>query len=206
LGDRAAPRRKHKFQCQVRGGDSLGASRAEPQRCRIDRQNGWIFLREGDVYIAIRPLKDYTIDADYSQAGEEFNVVRSAFAQTGFVFDIATKQEFATFEAFQSAVNQNTPAVDWERLSVTYKSVQGDTLTATWNPPKYDVPKGEPVLVRPDITVNGAEIPIDSDFTNGRAVLKSPSVELVDRVLRLRTPAGQLEVDWRGKVPKFSNQ
>jgi hypothetical protein len=55
------------------------------------------------------------------------------------------------------------------------------------------------------ITVNGAEIPIDSDFINGRAVMKSPSVKLIDRVLQLRTPEGQLEVDWRGKVPTFSN-
>ncbi len=175
--------------------------------------NGWIFLREGDVYIAIRPLKDYTIDADYSPAGGNFNVIRSAFAKTGFVFDIATKEEFATFKEFQTAVSQNPPVVDWNKLSVTYKSLNGDTLTATWNPPKYDVPKAEGndpkaerVLVRPDITVNGAVVPIDTDFTNGKAVMKSPSVELVDRVLRLRTPAGQLEVDWRGKAPEFSKQ
>lgn len=177
--------------------------------------NGWIFLREGDVYIAIRPLKAYTIDADYSQAIddavhsralEEFNVVRSAFAQTGFVFDIATRGEFATFEAFQTAVSRNRLDVDWDQLSVTYTNVKGDTLTATWNPPKYDVPEGERVLVRADITVNGAVVPIDSDFTNAKAVMKSPSVELINRVLRLRTPAGRLEVDWRGKVPKFNNQ
>jgi hypothetical protein len=160
---------------------------------------GWIFLREGGVYIAIRPLKAYTIDANYSQAGA-FNVVRSAFA---LVFDIATNEEFATFAAFQSAVAKNPPAVDWDRLSVTYKSVRGDALTATWNPPKYDVPKGERVLVRPNITVNGAVVPIDTDFIHGRAVMKSPSVDLVDRVLRLRTPAGRLEVDWRGKAPAF---
>jgi hypothetical protein len=36
--------------------------------------------------------------------------------------------------------------------------------------------------------------------------MKSPSVELIDRVLRLRTSAGRLEVDWRGKVPTFRNQ
>ena len=168
--------------------------------------DGWIFLREGDVYIAIRSLKDYTIDTNYVPAGDEFDVVRSAFARTGFIFDIATKEEFATFEAFQIAVNQNPPIVDWERLSVTYENVKGDTLTATWNPPKYDVPEGERVPVRPDIKVNGGVVPIDSDFLNGKAVMKSPSVELVDRVLRLKTPAGQLEVDWRGKVPVFSNQ
>jgi hypothetical protein len=168
--------------------------------------SGWIFLREGNVYIAIRPLKVYTIDGNYTQAGEEFDVVRSAFAKTGFIFDIATKHEFATFEAFQEAVAENPPVIDWDRLSVTYKSVRGDTLTAKWNPPKYDVPKGERVLVRPDITINGAVVPIDNDFIEGKAVMKSPSVELVDRVLRLRTPAGRLEVDWRAKMPTFSKQ
>ena len=96
--------------------------------------------------------------------------------------------------------------MDWAQLSVTYTSVKGDTLTATSNPPKYDVPKGERVLVRPNIIVNGAAVLIDSDSLKGRAVMKSPSVELVGRVLRLKTPAGQLEVDWRGKVPNFSNQ
>jgi hypothetical protein len=147
----------------------------------------------------------YTIDTNYTPSGA-FDAVRSAFAQTGFVLEIATKQEFATFEAFPTAVAKNPPVVDWERLSVTYKSVRGDTLASTWNPPKYDVPKGDRVRVRPNITVNGSAIPIDSDFIYGRAVMKSPSVELIHRVLRLRTPAGRLEMDWRGKVPKFSNQ
>jgi hypothetical protein len=172
-------------------------------------ENGWIFLREGDVYIAIRPLKAYTIGDDYKPGhaavatAEDFKVVRSAFAQTGFVFDIATKEEFATFEAFQTAVNQNPLVVDWDNLSVAYTSVGSDAITATWNPPDYQATTTR-VLVRPDITVNGAVVPIDSDFLNAKAVMKSPSVSLVDRVLWLRTPAGDLEIDWRGEVPKFS--
>ncbi|MEX2374557.1 MAG: hypothetical protein WD942_03100, partial [Dehalococcoidia bacterium] len=174
-------------------------SKSIDQRTEAD---GWIFLREGDVYIAIRPLKDYTIDTDYKPAGEGFNVVRSAFANTGFVFDIATKKKFATFEAFQKAVSQNPPVVDWDELSVRYTNVKGDTLTATWNPPNYDVPEGERVLVRPDITINGDEVPIDTSYP----VLKTPSVKVADGVLQLRTPAGQLEVDWQGKVPTISNQ
>jgi hypothetical protein len=161
--------------------------------------NGWIFLREGDLYIAIRPLKPYTIDSNYKQA-REFDVVRSAFAQTGFVFDIATKEAFATFEAFQAAVSQNPPDVNWEQLSVTYKNVEGDILKAAWNPPNYGAPQGTRVLVRPEITVNHVVIPIDATYP----VLSSPSLELVDRTLRLLTPAGHLEVDWRGKSPKFS--
>ena len=174
-------------------------------------ENGWIFLREGDVYIAIRPLKAYTIGDDYKPGkaavatAEDYKVVRSAFAQTGFVFDIATKEEFATFEAFQTAVNQNPLQVDWDNLSVAYTSVGGDAITATWNPPDYQATTTR-VLVRPDITVNGAVVPVDRDFINAKAVMKSPSVSLVDRMLRLKTPSGRLEVDWRGEVPKFSNQ
>lgn len=163
--------------------------------------NGWIFLREGDVYIAIHPLKDYTIDTEYKPAGEGFNVVRSASAQTGFVFDIATTEEFATFEAFQKAVSQNPLDVDWDQLSVTYTNVKGDTLTAKWNPPKYDAPEDERVLVRPDITVNGDEVPTDTTYP----VLKSSSVEVADGVMQLRTPGGQLEVDWSGELPRIEH-
>jgi len=174
--------------------------------------DGWIFLRKGDVYIAIRPLNAYTIDADYAPAGP-FDVVVSPGAKNAVVFDIATKEEFATFEGFQVAVLENLPVVDWDELSVAYASVKGDTLKATWNPPTYDVPEArendpgaERVVVRPDIEVNGEVVPIDRDFIEGRAVMKSPSVELVERVLRLKTPTGGLVVDWRGDVPKFSNQ
>jgi len=99
----------------------------------------WIFLREGGVYIAIRPLKAYTIDTNFPNV-EEFDVVVSAFAKTGFVFDVSTNQEFATFEAFQKAIHQNPITVDWEALSVTYTSLAGDKITATWNPPNYSGP------------------------------------------------------------------
>jgi hypothetical protein len=174
-------------------------------------ENGWIFLREGDVYIAIRPLKGYTIGDDYKPGkkavatAKDFKVIRSAFAQTGFIFDIATKKEFATFEAFQTAVNQNPFVVNWDQLSVAYTSVGGDAITATWNPPDYQATKTR-VLVRPDITVNGAAVEIDSDFINGVASMKSQSITIANGVLWLQTPAGQLEVDWRGEVPTIRKQ
>jgi len=169
--------------------------------------------------MAIRPLKPYTIDTNYASlmtkkgnyedhfidAVKEFDVVRSAFPQTGFVFDIATKEEFATFEAFQAAVSKNLLKVDWDKLSVTYTNLKGNTLTSTWNTPNYDVPKGMQVLIRPTISVDGKVIPVDEDFIKGKAVMKSPSVELVNRVLRIQTPEGKLVVDWRGEMPVFSN-
>jgi hypothetical protein len=154
--------------------------------------NGWICLREGDVYIGIRPLKDYTIDTDYEPAGP-FDVIRSDSAQGGFIFDIATKETMGSFETFQTALSKNTPVVDWEQLSVSYTNLRGETLESTWNPPHYDAPKGERVLVRPTIKVNGTIVPIDNDFLNGTAVIKSPPVELIDGVLRLSTPASEIQ-------------
>jgi len=192
--------------------------------------SGWIFLREGDVYIAIRPLKAYTIDPNYStlmskpgnhldynvNAVANYNVVRSAFAQTGFVLDVGVKGEFASFAAFQTAVTKNQVVVNWTNFSVTYKNVKGNTLVSTWKAPSPDYKDfaasygqtpnlNAHVWIRPNFSVNGTPVAIDSDFTGAKAVIKSPSVELVNRVLRIQTPAGKLVVDWRGEMPVFSN-
>jgi hypothetical protein len=184
--------------------------------------NGWIFLREQDVYVAIRPLKAYAIDGDYHaqmtkyasgtsdaymnyfvDAVAQFDVIRSASPQTGFVFDVATKDDFATFDEFQAAVSSKQVTVDWNSLSVTYTSLKGDTLTSTWNTPNYNVPNGTRVWVRPIFSVNGTTIANDNDFITGKAVIKSPPVELVNRVLRLKTPGGNLMVDWTAQDPTF---
>lgn len=204
-------------------------------------ENGWVFLREGSVYIAIRPLKAYTIDANYAPATADFNTIRSAFARTGFVYDVATEAEYASFEAFRAAAIQNPPTVDWDGLSVTYTSLAGDTITATWNPPNYSGPPqtkwvwmgrssiddlearvgwrserpgggeewswdavnkqwigppGDPwhpgsrVRVRPNITVNGIVVPVDTTYPP----FKSPSANIADGVLSLQTPGGSLEI------------
>ncbi len=158
---------------------------------------GWVFLREGDVYIAIRPLKDYTIDTADKRTGQ-FDLLRSAHAQTGFVFDIATKEEEASFEAFRGAIAQRPLTVNWDRLSVTYTSFKNDVITSTWHQPDYSKRPPEFVLVRPDITVNADVVPLDTTWP----VLVSPPVNLIDRVLTVQTPAGKLTVDWREEAPQ----
>jgi hypothetical protein len=57
-------------------------------------------------------------------------------------------------------------------------------------------------LVKADETriANGTVVPIDTTYL----VLKSPPVNVADGVMRLATPAGRLEVDWRGKAPSVS--
>ncbi len=190
--------------------------------------SGWIFLRHGDVYIAIRPLKDYAIVTNYStlmtKTGNQsldtyvdvalyYNVVRSAFAQTGFVIDVATKEEFASFAAFQSAVSAKTVSVDWTNFSVSYTNLRGDNLTARWNAPVpdyKDVPDSHEgnvnaqVWIRPNFTINSTAVAIDSDFTDAKAVIKSSSIELVNRALQINTAGDPFSVNWSGTDPIFS--
>jgi len=236
----------------------------------VMEENGWVFLREGSVYIAIRPLKPYTIETNpegvaavgrdksiLGPVGENFNAIRSAFAQTGFVYDVATEAEFASFAVFRTAAIKNPPSVDWNTLSVTYTSLAGDKITATWNPPDYSGPPqtkwvwmddpsiadleprlvwqndrpgggeqwswddvnkqwigppgdiwypGSRVLVRPNITVNGAELPPPREYTPTQRPrqdpadfdyyipMQSPSANIADGVLSLQTPGGNLTV------------
>jgi hypothetical protein len=112
----------------------------------VVEEAGWVFLREGGVYIAIRPLRKYTIEnnpigtAVGGEVATNFNAIRTTSAQTGFVYDVATGAEFASFAAFREKAIQNPPSVDWDKLSVTYTSLAGDTITARWNPPNYSGP------------------------------------------------------------------
>lgn len=167
---------------------------------------GWIFLREGDVYIAIHPVNGYSIERNAfmpvfegDDVGDNFDKVVSPGAKNAVIFDIATREEFATFEAFQAAVLQSPLSVDMENITVTYTNVKGDTITAEYTPIDYTNPGGgfsSRYLARPTIEVNGSMVPMDTDFTDGSAVIKSPHLSLEGKVLKVQTPAGQLELDW----------
>jgi hypothetical protein len=191
--------------------------------------NGWIFLREGDVYIAIRPLKDYTIVTNYNSlmtkgsdatnnnfidVAASFNVIRSAFGQTGFVIDVAVKGDFVSFADFQTAVSAKTVNVNWTNFTVNYTSLKGNVLAASWQKPSPDYPNvplsygnnvNAQVWVRPNFTIDGASVGPDSDFTGGNAVIKSSVISLVNRKLTINIPGGESSVDWSGANPVFIN-
>ena len=166
----------------------------------VVQTGGWIFLREDQTYIAIRPWNPYTIDA-----GEfaDLNVVRSAGATNAIISDIATVDQFSSFAQFRSAVlsaplsvNLNTPTP-----SVSYRNVKGDTITAQWKQVDYKTVEISPW---PTATVNGVVQAPDQDFLQGRAVIKSDPVTLANRVLSVNLPTGKLEVNWQGKMPVFN--
>ncbi len=162
--------------------------------------NGWIFLREHDTYIAIRPINAYTID---DREFPDFYVVRSAGAVNAIISDIATLDQFSTFDQFRNAVLAAPLAVNLNTSTptVSYRNVRGDTITAEWNQPNYNAPE---FSSWPTAIVNGVLQAPDPDFIAGRAVIKSDPLTLARRVLSVNVPAGRLEIDWRNPLPVFS--
>jgi hypothetical protein len=101
--------------------------------------DGWIFLREHETYIAIRPFNAYTFD---DREFPDFYVIRSSGAVNAIISDIATTEQFETFAQFRSAVLAAPLAVNLSTTTptVSYRNVRGDTITAQWNQPNYKDP------------------------------------------------------------------
>ncbi len=159
--------------------------------------SGWIFLRENRVYIAIRPCNGYPsiITTEFS----DLNVVKTSGSRNAVIMDVATADEFSSFTAFRNAVLSAPLTYNSATPSVTYRNVRGDTIVATWG--AIDTSRVE-VACFPTATVNNVSQAMrDPDFIAARAVIKSTPVSLVNRVLTVNVPSGQLRVDWRQSLP-----
>jgi hypothetical protein len=152
--------------------------------------NGWHFLREGSTYVAVRAW-----GASELISGEfpDMHVLHSSGAQNVVVMDVASTAEFATFAAFRAAVLAAPLSVDLAGPSVTYGSVRGDIITASWG--TFN-PASQIIESFPRLEVNGQPQPARST-----AVIQSGPISLSNRVLKVKTPTGSLSVDWRGSLP-----
>jgi hypothetical protein len=167
----------------------------------VVQTRGWIFLREDQTFIALRPWNPYTIN---TVEFPDLNVVNSPGATNAVISDIATVEQFPKFSDFRSAVlaspltvNLNTPTPN-----VSYRNVRGDTITARWSQQDYTAAQ---ITSWPTLTVNGVVQRPDPDFIEGRAVIKSDPLTLANRVLTVNLPSGSYEVDWRNTMPIFNN-
>jgi hypothetical protein len=162
------------------------------------------FFREGDVYVAIRVLKpghtQYELKDVFSN--ELFHVVKSREARTGFVFEVGTAQEHASFGAFQQAVRKNPLVVDWGKLEVSYTSTRGDELRF-----RYDTDYKEDaesfIKIVPELWINGKLRELDFDKW---PLAESPVMTLKDSILRIEQGGERVEVDWRREVPRISRR
>jgi hypothetical protein len=162
--------------------------------------NGWVFLREGPTYIAIRSWLPYT---KVTNEFTDLDVIRSSGPKNVVIVDLANASDFASFAAFRTAVLAAPLTVNLTNLSVSYRNTKGDTISAQYNEYSFTT---DVINSFPTFSVNGtAQVVRDADFTAGRAVIKSSPISLVNRVLTVNLPSGRLTVDWSGSTPVFSN-
>ncbi len=162
-------------------------------------ENGWSFVEDGGVYIAIHSLRP---GARYSRR-EMMDIGYATLTssgtegerwQTGFVFEIATDDDFHSFEEFRQTVLESAPEVDWETWTVRYTGTRGHTLEVV-----YNTSLEPPDLAVPDVFVDGTAI----DFTDW-PVMESPFVSLENHTLRLLRDDDVLVADWSGDFPIFT--
>ncbi|HHS13005.1 MAG TPA: hypothetical protein ENN03_04470 [bacterium] len=100
---------------------------------RIEDASGWIFCREGGVYIAYFPLKPY-------EWKEESTCHRltSRHLHNGLVLEAGSEDEYTSFDSFQKQIRNNLPdlSVFDDSLSVSYVTSRGNWMEFTFNGPR----------------------------------------------------------------------
>jgi hypothetical protein len=178
-------------------------------------KDGWFFLREGKTYIGIKPLKNYYIENESKHRSvEEFVVVKSDHAKTGFVFEVGSEEQFGSFDQFQSQLPKNKLEIDWEKMIVSYTDSKKETLQIQFIPglpivPVFPAPEhwerykitglAESV---PIVTINGTM----ERFIDGWSLIQSPIVNLNNSVLKIDDGKSFIQVDWRGDLPKIKRK
>ena len=173
-------------------------------------KNGWIFLREKDTYIGIKPLKGYYEETNLTGNGlDGFNIVKSDHAQTGFVFEVGVAGEFKSFKAFHKKLIANKLSVNWQKMTVDYTDSQKNVIHIQYQPglavAKEVVPAN---LVKRNVTGLAESVPLVKINSVSELpyqqwpMIKSPSINMGAGKLKI-TENGKpfVEVDWTGKYP-----
>ena len=88
-------------------------------------ENGWIFLREGDVLVALKLLGVHEWTTEGEWKGVE---VRSPGAKNGAVCEAARLGDFASFEAFRQEIASNEIVFDASKMRLSYSSTRAGRL------------------------------------------------------------------------------
>jgi hypothetical protein len=162
-------------------------------------ENGWLFLREGEVYIGVKSLKDYYIQTDLKNTDMlEFNVVKSDFAKCGFIFEVGTKTEYNSLNSFKEKIQKNRLKVDWSGMSVEYTNLKGKTLKMIYNEGLKVDPDGLASSV-PKVFINGKQ-----EIDAGQwPLISSPIIKMNNSMLDINDGNTKIQVDWKGDYPKI---
>jgi len=156
---------------------------------KIETPAGW-FLRDGGVYVAIRPLQAGSYWEQGGNAGYERLVVPGAL--TGVAIEVGDEAEYGSFEAFQERIGQ--ASLDLSHLEtdkrVVYRSTRGHTIDLRHNPDDW----------RPIASVNGTCLDFDR-----WPICESPYVTCRDGVLSVNDGKQGIRIDWRGEFPVYTS-
>ncbi len=172
-------------------------------------KKGWIFLREGETYIGIKPLKNYYVQTDLKGTGlEGFHIVKSDHARTGFIFEVGTSNEFESFPEFQNKLLNNKLVVDWEKVTVNYTDSRNNQIYLEYQPglpvkeeyvPQHLTKKGIKGLAEsiPVVKINSVpQIPYDQ-----WPMIESPFINMENSVLEINYGKQHIQVDWTSDYP-----
>src|SRR5439155_11545548 len=96
----------------------------------IDEQSGWLFVQEGRAYLAVRPVgMGYTwLDPAKNKATAiDSRFIKLANAGAPTIFEAATVDQYATFDAFKSDILNN--ARTYAGGVLNYTASNGTTFT-----------------------------------------------------------------------------
>lgn len=176
-------------------------------------ESGWIFLREGETYIGIKPLKSYYEQTNLKGKGlDGFNIVKSDHAQTGFVLELGSKAESGSFVGFQQILKKNRLSINWKNMKVTYVDSQNEKLQIQYQ-------EGLPIalenkmpehLTRKGIDGMAESVPIVK-IQNKKELgyrewpmIESPYIKMDSSVLHIMDGQTKITVDWQGKIPQIN--
>jgi hypothetical protein len=173
----------------------------------------WVFLRDGGVYVAIYVLKEgwardrRSVSELIGNSTVAYEVLKSRGTtgerwQTGFIFQVATVDEYPEFADFQAAVEALPISVDWDNMEVSYTTLGGDVLHL-----RYNDSTETPDLTIPFFSINDAAVAYDSTWPS----LQSPWINITERVMTVNAFAEDngvgdpiATIDWSDSVPVFS--
>lgn len=159
----------------------------------VEHEQGY-FFREGPVYVGVRPMRaGHTLERG---PADWFHTIRSGAAQTGFVIEVGTADQFPTLTAFQKSVLANPLEVNWTRLEAKYRNSAGHDIRMTMYPARF-APDDKEYLIQPIAAINNRML----DQKNW-PVFESPYVNMDGKgVLVVGQGGERIVVDWRGRIP-----
>ncbi len=153
------------------------------------RSAAGFFLREGDVYVAVRPLRNGAAWRASRIPG--YARIDMPGSPTGCVVEMGDADEYGSFERFQQAVAK--AALDRSALRdekrVVYRSTRGHRLEIRHRSDGW----------LPAASVGGVAL----DFDRWPAA-KSPCLQCRDRVLDVNDGRTGLEINWQGPTPVYT--